>query len=723
MDFDQPLFRQLSNVSHLPSLPHVLFKLIQTCNLNSSSLSDVSRIVETDPSLSSRLLRLVNSAHYGLPYRVESMHQAVDLIGMRTIKNLALCASVREVFHSASRDANLDLKGFWRHSLRCGLLARKLAETYHYDNPEEAFLCGLFHDIGKLVLWAHFGPRYSRLLAEAGMQGEELMGAELSLGATHPEVGAWMLQRWSMPSFMSDAVLYHHEPLSRISSAFPLVQIVYCAHRLCLADDEPEKNEALFKAVEKILAIPPEESQRILYQTDLELEEVAEALQIQVRAPSDGPYDTEKVIAERALLAAEVRNFSLLYGTMESLLSAQTQVDILRVLLEGIHILFDHAQALFFLFEEERNALCCADLARLNKRVPRAGNAISLDLTESLVVRCMLENRSLFSDTREDPFFQERPIVDDQIIHLLGKEGIYCLPMRASGEPVGVLVLAMDASDQHFFTKNANALRLFAKQGALALLTERLKRKAFEDVQKERLDAIYTLGRKISHEVKSPLNIIKNYLQILGLKVDDPSIAEDEIRVINEEIDRISTILDRLSTMSSQGERQASEWVDVNQMITDLAKITKESLSRQAGVTLQTELDPQVPTVSIPGDALKQVLINLIQNAAEAMNHGGLLTLRTKKHEVEALEDKDLANGASDLVEISVIDNGQGIPDDMRARLFEPFVGTKEDGHAGLGLSIVHSLIQSYGGQITCESNPAGGTTFKIILPVEKAGS
>lgn len=721
MDYDKPIFRKLSNVSHLPSLPSVLLKLIQTCNRDSAGLADVAAIVETDPSLSSRILRLVNSAHYALPYRVESMRQAVNLIGMSTIKNLALCASVQEVFRDTKSDTDLNLKAFWWHSLRCGLLAKRLAEANHYEKPEEAFLCGLFHDIGKLVLWTHFGGTYTRILSDGGKGEEGLLTAELRLGATHPEVGAWLLNQWGLPSFMSDGILYHHEPRSRIAGAFPLVKIVYCAHEICAHATDGEQPEAGIEAAVEILEMSRREAQSALGSADAALEDVAKVLQIEVEAPRPAEEGGGDPGAVREELTREVRDLSLLKGTLESLLVAQTRADILRVLLEGVQILFDKSRALFFLYDDNRDAYVCSDPSEKQQLFSGENNAIPADLSRSLVVRSMEAGTPIHSHAGDEPFPLDRPIVDDQVIRHLGKDGIFCLPMRASGEPVGVLVLSMADSEQSFFLQHANVLNLFAQQGALALFTERLKRKHYEDIQKERLSAIYTFARKVAHEVKSPLSIIKNYLHILGMKTADQNIAQDEIRILHEEIDRVSSILEQLSNMSDSNETQDKERIDVNRMLTELAKIMKESLHQKAGVTLLTRLDPDLPSVSASRNALKQVFINLIRNAVEAMKNGGELMLRTRRNDAGSGDGESRSsNGQDEMVEIEVSDNGDGVPESLRSRLFEPFVGSKQEGHSGLGLSIVHGLVDSCGGEVSCEDKPGGGTTFRILLPAEK---
>lgn len=719
MNFNKPIFQKFAAIGQLPSPPGVILTLIQACNNETSSMADISSIVETDPSLSSRILSLVNSAYYSIPHRVDSIHKAASLIGMHTIRNLSLCASVHEVFRSTRKDSSFDLETFRWHSLRCGLLAKHLARAYDYENPEEAFLCGLFHDIGKLVLWIYFGDSYAGLISEANGISS-LLNAEQRLGITHPETGAWLLHRWGLPSFMLDGILYHHEPRARISGAFPLVKLVYCAHELCLDTSDSEKEEIDYQVVEDILAISSADARNAFERTDQEIQEVANALQIKVKAPQKDAGEGPNVDVLRTKLAREVRDMSLLKGTLENLLTAQDQAEIIRVLLEGIQIIFDRTRVLVFLFDGEQKVFVCKNFSHEQICFSTKCITIPLEQSRSLIVQCIQKNRPMNSFMEKDSLpVEHRPIMDDQIIHFLGKDGICCVPMRALDEVVGVLILAMDESDQAFFKQQNNIFMLFARQAALALLSERLKRKKFEDIQKERLNAVHTFGQKISHEVRNPLNIIKNYLHILETKISDQKTVRQEIQIIHEEINRVSHLLGQLSTLSSENHTPANEHVDINRMITDMAKVMEESLSRNSGIALFMDLHPNLPLVKGSRDALKQVLINLVQNGVEAMKQGGDLFIKTRVLETAGFDGlTGLEKSGSDIVEISVTDKGEGIPESIRSNLFEPFVGSKEDKHPGLGLSIVHSLVTSWGGKVTFENNPEGGATFRVLLPV-----
>jgi signal transduction histidine kinase len=215
------------------------------------------------------------------------------------------------------------------------------------------------------------------------------------------------------------------------------------------------------------------------------------------------------------------------------------------------------------------------------------------------------------------------------------------------------------------------------------------------------------------------LGIIKNYLKILGLKLAKDSPAQEEIKIINEEIDRVSGIVHGLSQVSQPG-KQKKEPVDINVLISDLVKISHDALLMQSGIKAHLNLGSSLPLVITDKHGLKQVFINLIKNAVEAMPEGGNIYVDTRMaSDGLGTETKEGTAGNQQYVETIIRDDGSGIPDVIKSRLFEPFVTSKGEGHAGLGLSISHDIIRELDGMMSCKSDETSGTTFKITLPAE----
>jgi len=715
-DLQKSIGEKVSTLRNLPTLPHILIKLIRACSDENISLEEISSIIEKDPSLSGKILRLVNSVYYGLPRKVSTIKQAVGFLGTNTTKNTAISASVLRAFDRTAGNAILNLKLFWWHSLRCAVTARLLALKVRYHGPEEAFLAGLLHDIGRLVLWVNFKEEYTALLRQHANRPDLLLAGEIRLGLSHCEVGAWLLQRWNLQSFVSDAVLYHHEPIERIMGAFSLVKIIFAANILSQGPNISPDNA--METAEKVLGLSHEDIESIQDRADEEVVEVARSLDIEIEAPEAaeaGPSEKDRKI--EGDLISEVRNVSLLLGTLQNLLEARDEREILRSLEHGFRVLFDISDVFFFLMDAGKKGLVGTSVSGEGKSALVEGLLIPLEAEQSLFISCLRQCNFLdsFSISSESAL----ALIDEQIIHFLDKEGILCLPLQANGDSIGVILLGVDRSELDDFQRNRKLLDLFIKQAAVALNSNVLRRQQMQKIQSKGAIASSDMARRVAHEVNNPLSIIKNYLKILSMKLASTNVAQDEIRIINEEIDRIAMIL-RTLTAFSQNRKPRLEQVDINTLITDLVKISRDAMAEKGGITIHTDLDPAIPKPISEKNGLKQVLINLMKNAAEAMPDGGNIYISTRRISADLRRDAGgTGESVHSYVEIVFRDDGPGIADEMKERLFEPFVTSKKEGHSGVGLSIAFQTIKALGGILTCESEEGEGTTFNISLPVK----
>jgi putative nucleotidyltransferase with HDIG domain len=718
MPIHNALADQLSNLKHIPTLPHILLQLIKTCNEENGSLKDISKVIEKDPSLTTRVLRLVNSAYYANKHRIFNVEGAVGFLGTNAIKNIAICSSVHEVFQTVNSKTGFNLKQFWWHSLRCAVLAKLIAKNRNFHNPDEAFLSGMLHDIGKIILWMNFPQPYAELLETHKGRPEMILAGEAQFGASHAEIGAWLLDKWRFPTFVADSVRYHHYSQNRILDALPLVKFVYVANALC-KNSGPNVNEGL-GAAQEIFGFTPSVVEELMSQADAELKTVAESLNIIIESgrtkdSASSENDREKQID----LIKEVRDRSLLLGTVENLLAATGEPEILKECFQGLQSLFDVSLVLFFILDPDKKGLRGVTLPDDTKFSMIQDLIIPLQMEKSLLIECLLTRGIADSFTRSTDVIPA--IIDEQITRLLGREGIACIPMIAYGEKIGAMVLGLDKQEFSNLAAQIKPLKMLADQTAVAIRVHHSKRSQLKEIQSERLGASSSMARRVIHEVNNPLGIIKNYLRILGMKLAAADIAQDEIKILNEEIDRVAQILRNLNGTSEDWVRKI-EAVDVNAVLSDILKITRESLLNQFNVQLHFDPDSGLPLIMADKNSLKQVFINLMKNAFEAMPDGGNLHIRTRH------VSSRLGGGFSDsdfeypgYVEITISDDGPGISEEIRTRLFEPYTSTKRGNHSGLGLSIVHNIIQTLKGTISCESEPGDGTTFRIGLPTANA--
>jgi len=712
-----PLMQRLESSSSLPTLPHILLRIMEVCDQEDTQFRELSQLIDKDPALSSKILSLVNSTRYGLPNKVRSIEQALPLIGMEAVKNAAICASIHQVFAKMEGGALFNLKSFWKHSLTCAGLAKLIAQRIRYPNPEEAFLAGLIHDLGKLVLWVNLPREYAALLRRIKEQPGGLLLEEAKLGATHSEVGGWLIRKWNLNSLLADAVSFHHEPLHRMVQSFPLVKIVYAANALCSSQELPAGER--MRVLDALFGLSQEETDSLSGQAEMLVGDTAKALGIEINGREEAERMGKQDHQAQETLSQAVKDLSLVLGALQGLSQATGENELIRVLYQGMDILLGLKRVVFFRYDGKRDLLVMKGFSD-NHTVSSAEDLVlPVAQSASLLAESLLQNKPCNSF---NPAPGSSPsLLDEQIKHFLKQEGIFCLPLSAYKKRIGVLVIGLPRGELQGLLKKEKLVSLLAHQSALALYGEELRQNQLQTIQAERWASTATMTQKVVHEVNNPLAIIKNYLKILDQKLRQEQMAMEEIRIINEEIERVSGLLGQLSQFSAP-KAQRYEFIDLNALIADLAAISREPLSVFSGIQVHLDLDPALPKTASQKDNLKQILINLMKNAAEAAGREGNITISTRYLQAPlpqgfpALKEI-LPKG--DLIEIKVQDDGPGIPETMRLKLFEPFTSTKGEGHQGLGLAIVYSLVKELRGTIACQSSRESGTCFAVTLPLE----
>jgi len=202
----------VKGVVSIASLPSVYLRVTDVINDPRSSAADVGRVISEDPGLTARLLRLVNSALYGFPSHIETVTQAISIIGMAQLSDLALATSVIRLFRDVPEDL-VTMESFWRHSVACGVLARVLASRRREANVERFFVAGLLHDIGRPVLYMRASDQARAAFDRTRQSGEPLVAAEERvMGFNHAHVGHALLDLWKLPPSLREAVACHHAP-------------------------------------------------------------------------------------------------------------------------------------------------------------------------------------------------------------------------------------------------------------------------------------------------------------------------------------------------------------------------------------------------------------------------------------------------------------------------------------------------------------------------------
>jgi putative nucleotidyltransferase with HDIG domain len=197
---------RIEHVNTLATIPSVAKRLVELVCKPDVSLTEISRFISSDPVLTVKVLKMVNSPVYGFPGRISSVNQAVLLLGLNTVKGLLFGVTVFDLMQKA-------MIGLWEHSLGCAMVARLIATKKGIKDPEEASTYGLLHDIGKVILAIEFPKDYEKVMGEAQTHRVPIYDIEAEFfSSSHATVGAWIAEQWSFPANLVEVISFHHRP-------------------------------------------------------------------------------------------------------------------------------------------------------------------------------------------------------------------------------------------------------------------------------------------------------------------------------------------------------------------------------------------------------------------------------------------------------------------------------------------------------------------------------
>jgi putative nucleotidyltransferase with HDIG domain len=200
------LRNRVETIQNLATIPSVAKRLLEIVGKPAVSLGEISDFVSHDPALAAKVLKMVNSPVYGFPGRIASVNQAVLLLGLNVLRGLLVGVTVFDLMQKA-------MIGLRDHSLGCAIFSRIIARRKGLKDPEELFIFGLLHDIGKMVLVFNFPKEYAKVMDGAQTKGVTVYDVEPDFfSTTHATVGAWVTEQWSFPKPLIDVIGFHHRP-------------------------------------------------------------------------------------------------------------------------------------------------------------------------------------------------------------------------------------------------------------------------------------------------------------------------------------------------------------------------------------------------------------------------------------------------------------------------------------------------------------------------------
>lgn len=217
----------------MPSLSTTVTKVLEICNRPDTSANDLNRVISLDPVLTGQVLKLINSAYYAFQNKVTSLTRAIIILGLNTVKNLALSTAILDTLGKTASSEGFTMDDFWTHSIGVGVTAKALAKEKRIPavDLEEYFVGGLLHDLGKIPLNDRFPEEYAQALEKAKVSEGPLFRAENEIfEIDHGMVGEMIAEKWKLDKRMGDALRYHHNPEEVKGENHSLVAVISLAN-------------------------------------------------------------------------------------------------------------------------------------------------------------------------------------------------------------------------------------------------------------------------------------------------------------------------------------------------------------------------------------------------------------------------------------------------------------------------------------------------------------
>jgi len=284
-------YRQLLQETRgLPALAAVVTK-VMTAVIEETSAREIAELIEKDSAITSRVLKVVNSAYYGVSGHVSTVTQAVPILGIKVIKNIVLTFSVMDIF-AQGKGKGVDFKKLWEHSFTTAVASRALAKRADYGDPEEALVAGLLHDVGILLFVKHGQEEYGQVNDLVRMSGRPLLSVEQEvMGIDHAELGALLAEKWQLPEILVAPIRYHHNPETLEQGGRQLrrlVQLVHLADRMSHLFTEPVDEAKLLgyaQVLHEGLGIQREELPSVMNEISADVEQTAKDFMVKVDTP------------------------------------------------------------------------------------------------------------------------------------------------------------------------------------------------------------------------------------------------------------------------------------------------------------------------------------------------------------------------------------------------------------------------------------------------------
>ncbi|MDL2284242.1 HDOD domain-containing protein [Oxalobacter sp. OttesenSCG-928-P03] len=691
------------STARLPSLPHVLIRLMALCQSDNTTISDLANLIEQEPAIAHKILQVASSPAYRHLGQQTRLDQGLITLGTHLVRMLIINESVYQNFNYLPVFRDHDLRFFWRHSLKTAVIARKAAWHMGHANIDEAYLAGLLHDIGRLALLVVVPDLYHNLFYLPDT--EELCEQERAvLGIDHAEAGTWLIRQWKFDPAFIDSVASHHAAAQPHALPGRLTQLVHMANRLA----ECNPDDPAIELIARNYQFSSQIAMQIVAEADKDFREAASHLgmdlsNIETVTPKAPPVPLSPVQQQ---LNQELSNLIQASELGHFFQKSKTLSDLQDAALKAASALFSLKSAILLCRGDEKDA--CRIVA-VNKALDQLlGHSVSAP-SEGSIARACAEMLPEFIESMDG--FSLTP--EKNMARLLGGESWILLPLAGNNQCPGLIFASIAKEKLEELRIDKYRLIYFGQQFISAWQHIQEVKKTIQDKVALAEEKHRRLSREMAHEINNPLAVIRNYLFVLNKQLGEEKKGKQVISILNEEIDRLGTLVDEMGNPAYSTTAQ-TQITDIKALVKEVVGLFHETEFIPDNIQLITHASSLLPEnmqVYAPENLLKQVLVNLVKNAVEAMPDGGSIIITHK-----GLHEQD----GQKYYALAVRDSGPGIPEEILKNLFQPATTAKGKDHHGLGLSIVYSLLNKIEAIISCQSD-SSGTTFDLLLPAVAA--
>ncbi len=477
-------------VDKLPPFPLVALRLLEITRDDSKSSADIAKVVEADPSIAAKTLRIVNSAAYGALRQISSIKHAVVLLGALEIRSIALGVTLFETMIKPGGHSDFDAVFFWKHAIAMGALCRAMAEALAYPDPEEAYVAGLLHDIGKVIMDSYGPMRYGDFLRVAADGAEPVVEAESRiLGLRHDDAGAYFCDTWKMPERLIGAILLHHRRFQHLKPAPDealLIAVVSLADFITwnqgIGSFNGTANPVLSPEVEAVIDVERLHLQELMARMDREIQTTAEYYGFSFPSMEDF---RESLLRANIALGRKNARHQHAQGSLKRELQTITRLRrsvtqphrsleprrIIKDTLKSIQQSFGFDRVLAMKVGSDRHLVIVEALDRTSPESVLKKMRIELNSADSGFVSCLRERVPVLIDGRTE---DER-----QALKLLASRQLGAVPFAVNGKAVGLIAVDNTPSGRALQPSDLSAVAIVANELSVALE----KARTFEEIK------------------------------------------------------------------------------------------------------------------------------------------------------------------------------------------------------------------------------------------------